>query len=182
MSYLPLDAVFKRKKLLEEREKFAMKIPDKRRFRNKMGLEESIEKSIISEFSSYGISSDDIPRMIREFKRVKHYQTLNPTLFLVVYFYFTGERGSDFELVAENFDYDFQQIIKNIYGKGLFGGRRFTPVEEYRFRQDFIIYMMLIWTSVNETDQGGNYSQRQEPLVSEEIADFNEEYFEPIGE
>ena len=180
MSYLPLEAVFKRKKLEEEKEKFGIKVPDKRRFRTRMGIEESIEKSIISEFSSYGISSDDIPRMVKEFKRVKHYQTLNPILFLVVYFYFAGERNTDFELAAENFDYDFQQIIRNIYSKGLFGGRKFTPVEEYRFRQDFIIYMMLIWMSVNETEEGDTYSQRQE--VGEEIADFNEEYFEPIGD
>jgi hypothetical protein len=175
MSYLPLDAVFKRKKLEEEQEKFGMKVPDKRRFRAKMGIEESIEKSIITEFLSYGISSDDIPRMVREFKRIKHYQTLNPTLFLVVYFYFSSERNADFELVAENFDYDFQQILANIYTRGLFGGRKFTPVEEYKFRQDFVTYMMLIWTVVNKTDEENTTEE-----IGEEIADFNEQYAEPI--
>ena len=179
MSYIPLEAFQKRKKIKEEKDKFELKTPDKRRFREKMGYEESIKKNIISEFSSYGVSPDDIPRMLREFKRVNHYQTLNPTLFLITYFYFSSERNLDFGLVAENFDYDFQQIKKNIYQKGLFGGRRFTPVEEYKFRQDFIMYMFMIWKSVNDSEDD-TYDEVED--TGQEVADFGEQFFEPLQE
>ena len=113
MSYLPLDAVFKRKKLEQQRESL-IKFPDKRRFRARMGFEESLQKSIISEMSSYGVPSADIPRMLREFKKIKYYQTLNVPLFLEAHNYFVAERNEDFSLVVENFDYDFKQILKSI--------------------------------------------------------------------
>jgi hypothetical protein len=142
MSYTPLDVMFKRKKLEEEKERI-IRFPDKRRFRSKMGVEESIEKSIISEMINYGISSEDISRKLKEFKKIPFYHTLNTSLFLETYIYFS-DRKFDFGLVIENFDYDFEKIISSIYTKGLFGGRKFTPVEKYKFRQDLIMYMYLV--------------------------------------
>jgi len=177
MSYIPLDAIFKRKKLEEEQERL-IRFPDKRRFRSKISIEESLEKSIISEMSSYGIPSNDIPRILREYRKVPQYQNLNVSLFLETYNYYV-DRDSDFSIIAENFDSDFEQVVTDIYMKGLFGGKKFSPVEKYKFRQDFIIYMYLIYKSQSDNTE---YSTESMENMEDILDDFTDDYFEPVGE
>lgn len=143
MSYVPLDVLIKRRIIEEESEKLT-KFPDKRNFRTKMTVEESLEKTIIFEMTSFGV--EDISRTLRIFKSVRSYQTLNVSLFLLSYFYFS-DHNFNFGLVIQDFDNDFSNIVKEIYRRGLFGGRKFTPVELFKLRQDFILYLEIIYKS-----------------------------------
>ena len=143
---MQLDVFVKRKRLEESKHGLNMegKIPDKRKFKVEMTPEESLEKSIISEIETFG--APDPGRMLTVIKKIPHWQTLNITLLLIVYFYFL-ERNFDFGIVIKNFDQDFDNVVKDIYERGRFpklDGGKFTPLEKYKFRQDFIIYMILI--------------------------------------
>ena len=127
------------------------KIPDKRKFKVEMSADESLEKSIISEIESFGIPNPG--NMLDVIKRIPHWQTINITLLLLVYFYFDS-KNRDFGIVLQNLDADFDEEVKKIYDRGLFprlDGRKFTPIEKYKFRQDFMIYMILI-NEINLTD------------------------------
>jgi len=179
MNNISLTTFVKRKKLEEEKEKY-VKLPDKRRFKEQMTPEESIQRSILSEIENFGVT--DPPRVLRIFQKIPHYQTLNITLLLIVYFYFIS-RNFDFSLVVENFDKDFNEQLEKIYEQDYFPvleGRKMTAIEKYRFRQDFITYMLLInEAEVSETIQvGGGY----EPTELTEITDGYENPFDVIGE
>ena len=175
MSSLPLDVFVKRKKI-ENENKNKTGFLDKRRFRTRMGIEESQEKTIMSEIESYGV--DDTERVFRIVKKIPHYQVLNITLLLIVYFYFS-DKNFDFFIVSQNFDQDFEKVIDDIYEKGFFGGRKFNSLELYKFRQDFIMYMLLI-NNMETTEVVDDYPDLVD--IGEEITGFYETPFEAEGD
>jgi|DEB0MinimDraft_10_1074344.scaffolds.fasta_scaffold113787_1 hypothetical protein len=174
-----LDAFFKQKRLVEKQEQM-IKFPDKRRFKTRMTRQESIEKTIISEISAYGVENPQ--RMFNILKKIKHYQTLSITLLLISYFYYS-DKNFNFGLVVQDFDKDFEMIVDQIYEKGYFSrskNKKFSPGEIFRLRQDFIVYMLLI---ENSEDTQIDENQTVELLdTGEEINGFYDTTEQPIGD
>ena len=177
---MQLDVFVKRKKLEQNKGFFDHegKAPDRRRFKVEMTPEESLEKSIMSDIEIFGLAEPS--RLLTIIKKVPHYQTLNIRLLSIVYFYFS-EKNFDFGLVVNDFDKDFEEEVKKIYEKGYFpklDGRKFTALEKHKFRQDFIIYMILI--SEMETTETVEIA-----TLTEETSHFTNETFDTydtIGE
>lgn len=170
--FYKMDIFVKRKKLEEERLNKAdtSGLLDKRRFKTQITPEESLEKQVLSQIEVFGVG--DPQRVLRIVKRIPHWQNLNITLLMITYFYFAG-KNFDLGLVVLDFDNDFKEVVKEVYDKGYFPkleGRKLTPREEYEFRQDFIIYMLLISDQemTDTIDVGGP------ELVTTEVEEFYE--------
>lgn len=183
---MQLNVFVKRKRLEEIKNGMNMegKIPDKRKFKIEMTLEESLEKSIISEIEAFGIPNPT--SMLSVIKKIPHWKTLNITLLLLVYFYFDS-KNRDFGIVLQNLDKDFEEEVNKIYERGLFprlDGRKFTPLEKYKFRQDFMIYMILLNEyQLTKTVEIEFPSGIQDGLSRDGSVTYDEPFdgFDPIG-
>lgn len=169
-----MDIFVKRKKLEEEKLNQAdtfSAFPDKRKFKTQITPEESLEKQILSQLELFGVG--DPQRVLRIIKKIPHYQNLNIILLMITYFYFSS-KNFDLGIVVQNFDQDFEEIVNEVFDRGYFpklDGRRFTPYEEYKFRQDFIMYMLLINDQeITETVEIGS----EIGVITTEMDDFNE--------
>ena len=165
MADLTLDAFFK-KKILSGGEKNQKKILDKRRFKKKLTPNEIIDNSIMKVILSFGF--DDPDRVLKIVKSVPNYTRLNIALLLVVYNYFST-KNFNFLLVAENFDDDFKKQLVFINEKKYFTELNLNDkLKVYKFRQDFIIYMMLINESEISEDEFSQIEYKTVEIVDPE--------------
>ena len=138
---------------------------DKRRFKRKINKEEVLEINLISELALFEVQ--DISNVANQLKKVKNFCHLNIKLLIVVYLYFCKMKKNIGNVVL-NFDNDFKEIIKDVKKKGIFPKLE-GELRIYKFRQDFIMYLILLY-NINPYKDMEN-----ENFVLEEKEDEEEE-------
>ena len=164
MDNLRLDVYAKRKKIVKNK-----LLLDKRKFRSQMTYQEILFLRLIKEIDIFNVA--DSTRLANELIKVKNYQNLNFRLLILVYLYFSS-KNLDISIVTKNFDNDFELELKKIEQNNLFP-KLSTNESIYKFRQDFIMYLILI-SNMEETTV----------LIDEEAVDNYDpnEYEEKIDE
>lgn len=137
---LRLDVYVKRK-AIDKR----AKILDLRRYRQSRNEQQRLIEKLELDLDVFGVRDKD--RVISDLRKVPNFANLNFYLLIIVYLYFS-EKNFDPGNVALDFDNDFKKIVEDIKFKGIFDLEKKDSL--YNFRQDFIIYLLLI----NNIDEG----------------------------
>jgi hypothetical protein len=144
---------------------------DKRKYRQAKSGEQRLIDKLSLEIDMMGVANRD--RVLRDLIKVKNYQNLNFTLLILVYLYF-GEKNFDIGNVVLNFDKDFEEQVKKIKEKDYFNLDKKDSL--YNFRQDFIIYLLLINNSDRNIDGPESQDMIEEgdyvPEVEEEDINY----------
>ena len=157
MSSLRLDVYSSSKILLGN------KALDRRRFKGKLGnskrlkllLEERLKKE-------HGVAN--VGTVASELIKVRNFKNLNFDLLIIVY-KFCGEKTFKKELIEENFNESFDEVVKNINERNIFK-KNITEANILKFKQDFLLYINLI-LEINQ-DLEDPYEEEEE---DEEIND-----------
>ena len=115
------------------------KILDKRSFKYIKTNRERLIDNLKSQLDNVGITNKE--EVVRDLIKIKNFQNLNFPLLITVYLYLR-DRDFDFGIVTQNFDNDFKEQVKYIKENGIFDLDKKGVL--YNFRQDFILYMLLI--------------------------------------
>lgn len=116
---------------------------DRRRFKGGRKKEELLIEEIKREIDNakIGGNKEIIVNHLLLLKDKLRY--LNFYLLLVVYDYY-GKRNFDLEVVFENFDNDFKNLMEGILKDNPYTGDLNNPLNKHKFRQDFVIYLFLL--------------------------------------
>lgn len=116
-----------------------IKLLDKRSFKYIKTNRERLIDNLRSQLDNVGITNKD--EVVKDLIKIKNFQNLNFPLLITVYLYLR-DRDFDFGIVTQNFDNDFKEQVKYIKENGIFDLDKKSVL--YNFRQDFILYMLLI--------------------------------------
>lgn len=153
---LRLDVYFKKKQAGSGLQKI-----DRRSIRQKLTPEEILEKKLITTLLKFDVNKPNL--VVQDLKKIKNIENLNPELIVLVYLYFV-EKNLDINLVVSDFDNDFNKQLEKISEKNIFPKLE-TPYQKYLFRQDFIMYLILVISD-----------------DSEEVEEFSEESYQEDDE
>ena len=131
---LRLDVYVKRKEIDKRG-----KILDLRRYRQSRDENQRLIEKLTQDLTLFGVKDKD--RVISDLRKVPNFTNLNFPLLIIVYLYFS-EKNFDPGNVILNFDKDFEKIVSDIKERGIFDLEKKDSL--YTFRQDFIIYLLLI--------------------------------------
>lgn len=145
---LRLDVYFKKKQGGNTLQKI-----DRRNIRQKLSPEEILEKKLITTLLNFDVTKPNL--VVEELKKIKNIENLNPELVVLVYLYFV-EKNLDINLVVSDFDNDFDKQLQIINQKNIFPKLE-TPYQKYLFRQDFIMYLILVIS--DETEEVDMFSE-----------------------
>lgn len=163
---LRLDVYFKKKQINNNYQKI-----DRRNIRQKLTAEEILEKKLVDALLRFNVSKPN--PVVQDLKKIKNIDNLNPYLIVLVYLYFV-EKESDIDSVVKDFDTDFEKQLRIIDEKKIFP-KLLTPYQKYIFRQDFIMYLILL-TNDEESEEIYTESDYEEE-TEEEISDSYQEYY-----
>jgi len=176
-SYYELDVRYNKK---DENRKF--EFLDRRKFRAQQSDQEKLLKNLMDAFDNFGVS--DSVTVSKNLLNLKNIYQLNKNLLVIAYLYFE-KKNFDPVKIGENFDEDFQEILKMIASKKMFN-KIFEKSLEYEFRQDFITYLLLLKDYLEEDsslessyyDDGIDFSQEEifdeKSEVPQELEDYTE--------
>ena len=167
---LRLDVYFKKKQASGKVQKI-----DRRNIRQKLSPEEVLEKRLVNVLLKFGVSKPNL--IVPELKKIKNIDNLNTGLVVLVYLYFQS-KNLDIDLVVSDFDNDFDKQLKIISEKNIFSKME-TPYQKYLFRQDFIMYLLLV-TSDESEEVEETYSEESyedDENIEEDELDSYEEYY-----
>ena len=116
-----------------------VKLLDKRSFKYIKTNRERLIDNLRTQLDNVGITNKD--EVVKDLIKIKNFQNLNFPLLITVYLYLR-DRDFDFGIVTQNFDSDFKEQVKYIKENGIFDLDKKGVL--YNFRQDFILYMLLI--------------------------------------
>ena len=167
---LRLDVYFKKKQVSGKVQKI-----DRRNIRQKLSPEEVLEKRLINTLLKFGVTKPNL--VVLELKKIKNIDNLNADLVVLVYYYFL-KKNLDIDLVVSDFDNDFDKQLKIISEKNIFPKLE-TPYQKYLFRQDFILYLLLVTADESEEveERYSEESYEDDENMREEELDSYEEYY-----
>ena len=158
---LKMDVYVKKKNIDVGRKKI-----DRRNIKIKLSQEQLIKQKIYYDISTMG-TIFDINTLVEEFIKYKNIANLNYKLLALVYNYLT-EKEFDINQVVVNFDQDFEQQLKIINDNNIFPQLTSEANKIYHFRQDFIMYLLLINNELNKEDQEESQFANQDDFPIEE--------------
>ena len=131
---LRLDVYVKRKGIDKR-----ARILDLRRYRQSKDEQQRLIEKLYQDLVLFGIKDKD--KIIADLRKVPNFANLNFPLLIMAYLYFS-EKDFDPGNIILNFNKDFEKIVSDIKEKGIFDLEKKDSL--YTFRQDFIIYLLLI--------------------------------------
>ena len=138
-SKLELDQYFLvTKKDLEKKGGFL----DKRKFRSQQTPREKTLKLVIDALETIGVKDSAV--IAEQFMKIKRIYQLNKILLCVVYKYYESKDFS-LENITKNFDEDFKEQVNFINTLPGFKKLNNSKNSLFKFRQDFIIYLFLLY-------------------------------------
>lgn len=166
---LRLDVYFKKKQGGSTLQKI-----DRRNIRQKLSPEEVLEKKLITTLLKFDVTKPNL--VVQDLKKIKNIENLNPELVVLVYLYFV-EKNLDINLVVSDFDNDFDKQLEIISKKNIFPKLE-TPYQKYLFRQDFIMYLILVISDETEEEvfSEESYQSDEEGDEEENLDSYNEYY------
>ena len=115
------------------------RILDLRRYRQSKDEQQRLIEKLYQDLVLFGIKDKD--KIIADLRKVPNFANLNFPLLIMAYLYFS-EKDFDPGNIILNFNKDFEKIVSDIKEKGIFDLEKKDSL--YTFRQDFIIYLLLI--------------------------------------
>ena len=115
------------------------KVLDLRRYRQSRDENQRLIEKLYQDLILFGIKDKD--RVIADLRKVPNFANLNFPLLIEAYLYFS-EKNFDPGNIILNFNQDFEKIVADIKERGIFDLEKKDSL--YKFRQDFIIYLLLI--------------------------------------
>jgi len=116
---------------------------DRRRFRGGRNREELLVEELKKEIDNVKILGNKEVIVSHLMLLKDKLKRLNFYLLLVVYDYY-GKRNFDLEVVFNNFDNDFKNLMAEISKDNPYVGDLNDPLNKHKFRQDFIVYLFLL--------------------------------------
>lgn len=149
-------------------------ILDKRRFRTKKSERELLNDKLSADLDFFGVYNKE--QVLQDLIRVKNYENLNFQLLIIVYLYFS-EKNFEIGNVVLDFDKDFKKEVEKVKERGIFDLEKKETI--YKFRQDFIIYLLLIndSTQYEDLDYGVYQEEEESEYVDNAQEDENEYNF-----
>mgnify|MGYP003627536354 CR=1 FL=1 len=139
--------VYVKKKNIDTRKK---KI-DRRNIKIKLSQEQLIKQKIYYDIGTMG-TIFDINTLVEEFIKYKNIANLNYKLLALVYTYLS-EKEFDINQVVLNFDQDFEKQLQIINDHNIFPQLKEDAKKIYLFRQDFIMYLIIINNEINKQEE-----------------------------
>ena len=115
------------------------KVLDLRRYRQSRDENQRLIEKLYQDLILFGIKDKD--RVIADLRKVPNFSNLNFPLLIEAYLYFSEKNFDPGNLIL-NFDQDFEKIVADVKERGIFDLEKKNSL--YKFRQDFIIYLLLI--------------------------------------
>lgn len=151
---------------------------DRRRYREIRNNKERLLEKLKLDLDLLGIvtNKDDI---LLDFLKIKNFETINFPLMIIVYDYFS-KKLFDMENVTQDFDNDFKQIIKEVKEKAIFNLDRKGVI--YRFRQDFIVYLLILYRDLVDNEEVEEYEPEEidEEYIGNRGEDINYQKLESL--
>ena len=167
---LRLDVYFKKKQINGKVQKI-----DRRNIRQKLTPEQILEKKLVTTLLNFGVSKPN--SVVEDLKKINNIENLNPNLIVLVYLYFV-KKNLDINLVVSDFDNDFNKQLNIISKKNIFPKLE-TPYQKYLFRQDFIMYLILVISEETEENyEEENYEEENYEEENYEEENYEEENYE----
>lgn len=125
---------------------------DKRKFRSQQTQREKTLKQVTEALEKIGVENS--LSLATDLMKIKKIYQMNKLLLCIVYRYYESK---DFSMknIVKNFEEDFQNQMNYITSLGIFKKLIKNKDKEYKFRQDFIIYLFIIdkyYESLGEED------------------------------
>ena len=131
---LRLDVYVKRKGIDKR-----ARVLDLRRYRQSKDEQQRLVEKLYQSLALFGVKDKD--KIIADLRKIPNFANLNFPLLIIAYLYFS-EKNFDPGNIILNFDKDFEKVVADIKEKGIFDLEKKDSL--YTFRQDFIIYLLLI--------------------------------------
>lgn len=160
---LKMDVYVKKKNIDIRRKKI-----DRRNIKIKLSQEQLIRQKLYYDISTMG-TVFDINTLVEEFIKYKNIANLNYKLLALVYTYLS-EKEFDINQVVVNFDQDFQQQLQIINDNNIFPQLGENDKKIYLFRQDFIMYLIIINNEINREDEEESQFANEDDFPVEESA------------
>jgi len=152
-------------------------IIDKRKFRGQMTPRELLLNQLKITFERYGITDSEV--LAKDLMKIKPIFQLNKDLLVLVYLYF-NKKDNDLGLVLQNFDEDFENEMNYFSRLGLFQKAMNNKLNRFKFRQDFVTYLFIIYDFIENRDETGKETTSEEYYEEEDsYIEEKEIYFEP---
>ena len=155
---LRLDNYVKRKEMTK------MNKLDLRKYRATKSKLDILKDRLVMDLDFFGVADKD--NIIADLIKIPNFANLNFRLLIIVYLY-SAEKNFDVANIVSNFDNDFKKIVQDIKNKNIFDLEKRNIL--FKFRQDFIIYLILI-NDIYENDE------EEEDVDVEQLKDI--EYLE----
>lgn len=173
---LRLDTYVKRKEIDKKNT-----ILDRRKYRQLKSNQDRLLEKLDQTLDSMGVI--DKERIKLDLINTPNFANLNFSLLIVVYLYFS-EKNFDIGNVVLNFDNDFTKIVEDLQKEAIFDLSKEGVL--YTFRQDFIIYLMLlsekddsypaeIENELNDIEEGQPF-ERSEDINYDKYEALRDEY------
>jgi hypothetical protein len=131
---LRLDVYVKRKGIDKR-----ARVLDLRRYRQSKDEQQRLIEKLYQDLALFGVKDKD--KIIADLRRVPNFANLNFPLLIMAYLYFSEKNFEPGNIIL-NFNQDFEKIVADIKERGIFDLEKKNSL--YTFRQDFIIYLLLI--------------------------------------
>ena len=138
------------------------KLLDRRRFRGKVGNMNRLKLLLIDRLTKLEVN--DIDNVSRELLKVRNFKNLNFDLLIIVYLY-CGTKNFNLDIIKENFETDFKEQVEKINNLDISFKKKIDESNEYKFRQDFILYIFLILN--DEADEDLEEEDIEEPDIQD---------------
>lgn len=173
---LRLDTYVKRKEIDKKNT-----ILDRRKYRQLKSNQDRLLEKLDQTLDSMGVI--DKERIKLDLINTPNFANLNFSLLIIVYLYFS-EKNFDIGNVVLNFDNDFTKIVEDLQKEAIFDLSKEGVL--YTFRQDFIIYLMLlsekddsypaeIENELNDIEEGQPF-ERSEDINYDKYEALRDEY------
>jgi len=154
---------------------------DRRKYRQLKSNRDRLLEKLDQALDSMGVT--DKERMKLDLINTPNFSNLNFSLLIAVYLYFS-EKNFDIGNVALDFDNDFDKIVEDLQREDIFDLSKEGVL--YTFRQDFIIYLMLlgekddshpeeIKNELNDIEEGKPF-ERSEDIDYDKYESLRDEY------
>ena len=154
---------------------------DRRKYRQLKSNRDRLLEKLDQALDSMGVT--DKERIKLDLINTPNFSNLNFSLLIAVYLYFS-EKNFDIGNVALDFDNDFDKIVEDLQREDIFDLSKEGVL--YTFRQDFIIYLMLlgekddshpeeIKNELNDIEEGKPF-ERSEDIDYDKYESLRDEY------
>lgn len=154
---------------------------DRRKYRQLKSNRDRLLEKLDQTLDSMGVT--DKERIKLDLINTPNFSNLNFPLLIAVYLYFS-EKNFDIGNVALDFDNDFDKIVEDLQREDIFDLSKEGVL--YTFRQDFIIYLMLlgekddsypeeIKNELNDIEEGKPF-ERSEDVDYDKYESLRDEY------